>query len=116
MEIEEIKEIIENNPIALATLNENNPYVIAVAYVKIKNGKLIITDNYMKTTIENIKKNKNVSLVIWNKDWEGYQINGEGEYFNSGEYYEFVKDIEENKDEPCKGAIVVKINNIKKIA
>lgn len=116
MKIEDIKEIIENNPTAFATINENRPYVIAVAYVKVKDGKLIITDNYMKTTIENIKKNNNISLVVWNKKWEGYQVNGEAEYFNSGKYYDFVKSIKENKEEPCKGAIVIKINNIKKLA
>lgn len=116
MKIEKIKEIIEGNPLALATINENKPYVIAVAYVKVKDSKLIITDNYMKATIENIKKNNKVSLAVWNKDWEGYQISGEAEHFNSEEYYDFVKNIEKNKEEPCKGAVVVKINNIKKLA
>ena len=116
MKLEEIKKIIEENPLALATIKEGKPYVIAVAYVKIKNNKIVITDNYMKTTINNIKNNHTVSLAVWNKNWEGYQINGEAKYYDSGEYLEFVKSLEENKDESPKGAIVVKINEIKRLA
>lgn len=116
MEIEDIKEIIERNPLALATIKDGKPYVIAVAYVKVKDGKIIITNNYMKTTVENIKKDNNVSLAVWNKKWEGYQINGEAEYYDSGDYLDFVKSLKENKDESPKGAVVVKVNEIKKLA
>ena len=57
MEIKEIKEKIEKATIALATVNgEGKPYCIAVTYAKVKDGKLIITDNYMETTVGNIKK------------------------------------------------------------
>ena len=114
---EEIKKIIEENVLALATINkEGDPYVIAVAYVKIKDDKIVITNNYMKKTIDNLKNCPNISLVVWNKDWKGYQIKGKAEYFEEGEWLEFVKKIPENKDEPCKGALVVEINNIKKLA
>ena len=116
MEVEDIKEIIEKNPLALATIKEGKPYVIAVAYVKVKDGKIIITNNYMKTTVENIKNNKDISLAVWNKKWEGDQLNGEAEHYDSGKYLEFVKSLEENKNESPKGAIVVKINEIKKLA
>ncbi len=116
MEVEDIKKIIEENPLALATLKEGKPYIIAVAYVKVKNGNLILTNNYMKTTVENIKNNDNVGLVVWNKEWEGYQLNGKAEYFDSGEYLKFVISLEENKDESPKGAIIIKINEIKKLA
>ena len=122
MEInEDIKKLIEENPLALATItNEGKPYVIAVVFVKIKDNKIIITANYMKNTLENIKKNKNVSLVVWeNKKGskaEGYQINGTAGYFESGKWKDFVKSIPENKNEPCKGAVVVEIKQIKKLS
>ena len=115
MEKEVIK-IIEKNPVAIATCSkEGKPHVIAVAYVKVKDNKIVISDNYMRTTIENIKENPEISLASWNKKWEGYRINGKVEYFETGEYYDFVKSIEENKEEPCKGAVVVTINEIKKL-
>ncbi len=114
---EEIKKIIEENPVAFATLDsKGNPYVIAVAFVKVKNNQIIITNNYMGTTLENIKRNPNISLATWNKDWEGYQIKGKAEYYENGSWFDLIKSIPENKDEPCKGAIVIKVNNVKKLA
>ncbi|GBE19686.1 pyridoxamine 5'-phosphate oxidase [archaeon BMS3Abin17] len=117
MEInEEVKKMIEENPVALATIKDGNPYVITVAFVKVKDDKIVITNNYMTNTINNIKDNPNVSLAVWNKDWKGYQINGKAEYFEEGEWHDFVKAIEENKDEACRGAIVVEVNKIKRLA
>ncbi|HCX45376.1 TPA: hypothetical protein DGT35_02115 [Patescibacteria group bacterium] len=112
---EEIKKIIEENPLALATINKKGePDIIAVASVKLKDNKIIITDNYMKTTIENIEYNPNISLVGWNKKMEGYNIRGIAEYFIKGAWIDYVKSIPENKDEPCKGAIVIEIKQYKK--
>ena len=114
---EEIKKIIEENAVALASVdNEGNPYCIAVAYVKVKDDKIVITANYMNTTLENVKNNPNVCLTVWNKEWNGYQIKGRAEYFEQGEWLDFVKTIPKNKDEPCKGALVIEVNNIKKLA
>jgi len=112
---EGIKKIIEENPIALATKDkEGKPYVIVVAFVKIKDEKIIITDNYMNKTIENLENFPNVSLVVWNKNWEGYKIQGTAKYFSEGEFLDFVRSLEENKNEPAKGVIIIEINNIKK--
>jgi predicted pyridoxine 5'-phosphate oxidase superfamily flavin-nucleotide-binding protein len=111
----QLKNIIEKNPVALATINGKKPNVIAVAYVKIKNRKIIITDNFMKETNKNIKKNPNVSLAVWTKSWKGYKLGGEAKYYSSGKYLDFVKSLKENKGCPAKGAIVVSINKIKKL-
>jgi len=107
-------DIIENNPVALATSDKKGkPHVIAVACVKVKDDKIIITNNYMKTTIDNIKQNPKVSLVAWGRTLKGCKIDGIAEYFENGEWYNFVKAIKENENEPCKGAIVIKVNSIK---
>jgi len=116
MKINQIKNIIEKNPVALATVKTGKAYVIATAFAKIKDGKIVITDNYMKITTSNIKKNPNISLAVWNKKWEGYQINGKAEYFDKGKWQNFVKSLKENKGLPAKGAIVIKIKNIKRLA
>jgi uncharacterized protein len=82
---QEAQKIIEENPVVLATINsKGNPHVIAVALVKVKDDKIIITNNYMKSTIENIKNNPNVSLAVWNKDCKGYRIDGKAEYYEQG--------------------------------
>ena len=46
----------------------------------------------------------------------GYELKGTAKYFKKGKYYSLVKEIPENKEEPCKGAILITINKIKKLA
>ena len=115
--LEKIKKIVEENPIALATVNnKNNPHVVVVAYAKVKDNKIIITDNYMKNSIENIKINPNVSLAVWDSDWEGFRITGHAEYVQEGEYVDLIKNLKENKGMPCKGAIVILVDEVNKLA
>lgn len=113
----EIKNMIENNALGLATIDENgNPHNIAVGYVQvISKNQVVISDNYLVETIKNIKKNPNVALVVWNSDWKencvGYELKGKAEYFASGKWHELVKKI--HKGYPAKGAILITINKIK---
>jgi hypothetical protein len=119
---EELRTLIEENVLALATVDENaNPHCIAVAFVKaVSDNQILVTNNYMSETIKNIKRNPNVALVVWNKEWEescvGYELRGSAEYFTSGRWYEAVKKVPENEGEPCKGAILITISSIKKLA
>ncbi len=112
----EIIKVIEENPIALATSSKDGkPNIAVAAFVKVKDDKIIITSNYMKTTIDNIKQNPKISLVAWNKKWKGYKINGIAEYHDTGEWMEFIKAIPQNKKEPCNGAIIIKPKEIRQI-
>lgn len=113
----DIKKMIEENPLALATADKNwNPRVIVVADVKLINDKLLIGDNYMRKTKENVMQNKKVCLVVWDNskgsEAEGYQIEGIAEYYNHGKFLEIVKKIHGNA---AKGAVVVKIDKIIKL-
>lgn len=116
---EGMKKIIEENALGLATVDKNNkPHNIAVGFVRvISENELLISDNYFDETVNNIKNNANVSLVVWIQDWKencvGYELAGIAEYYPSGKYIEMIKKIPENKDAPCKGAILVKISKIK---
>jgi hypothetical protein len=110
---QEIKKVIENNPLSFATIKGNKPYVIGVAYCKvIDNDRILITDNYMRTTLENIKKNPNVALVVWDKNWNGYQFLGKCKYYKRGKWLQYVKKMKENKGLPAKGAILIKVSTI----
>lgn len=112
-----LKQLIENNPMSLATINnDNTPNVIGVAFVKIiSENQIVITDNYMSQTINNIQNNNNVCLAVWDKDWEGRKLIGTADYYTSGEWKTFVENIKENKGQAAKGAIVVTINKIIKL-
>ncbi|MCD6557826.1 MAG: pyridoxamine 5'-phosphate oxidase family protein [Candidatus Aenigmarchaeota archaeon] len=118
---EELKKLIEENVLSFASVDENgNPHCIAVAFVKVvSKNQILVTDNYMAETTKNIQQNPSVALTVWNKNWEencvGYELRGAAEYFASGKWYEIIKQIPENKNEPCKGAILVTINKIKKL-
>jgi len=118
----EMKELIEKNALALATIDsEGNPHCIAVGFPKVvSKNQILITDNYMAETRRNIQNNKNVALVVWCDNWKetcsGYELKGTTEYFKEGKWRDFVKNIPENKGEPCKGAILVTVNKIKKLA
>jgi predicted pyridoxine 5'-phosphate oxidase superfamily flavin-nucleotide-binding protein len=113
-----LKSLIEKNALAFATVDgKGNPNVIGVAFVKVvSKNQILISNNYMKQTIDNIKKNNNVCLAVWDKNWHGYKLIGKTKYFTSGKWKKFVEDMPENKGYPAKGAIVVTIKKIKKLA
>jgi len=113
----ESKKIIEENPVAFATVDSfGNPNVIGVAFVKaVSTNQIIITDNFMKQTKENILLNSNVCLASWNKDWDGYKLIGNAEYFTNGKWKSFVEKLPENKGLEAKGAILITITNITKL-
>jgi len=94
-------------------MRDGNPNAIGVAYVKVVAGmELIITDNYMNQTPKDIQNNKNVCLLVWDKEMKGYKLIGEAEYLSSGKWLDFVKELPENEGLPAKGAILVKIIKI----
>lgn len=118
---DELKELIENNAIALSTVDsKGNPHIIAVGFCKVVEGKIIITDNYMNETPKNIEKNNNIALAVWSRNWEekcrGFEIKGTAEYFTEGKWRDFVKGLPENKNYPAKAAIVVSVQKIKELA
>lgn len=109
----EIKDLIEKNPVALATVTNNKPNIIGVAFVKVvSDDEILITDNYMNQTIKDISGNKNVCLIVWNEDLKGYKLIGKAEHYTEGEWKNFVEKMEENKGLPAKGAIIVKVSKI----
>jgi predicted pyridoxine 5'-phosphate oxidase superfamily flavin-nucleotide-binding protein len=117
---EELKELTENNAVAFATVDENgNPHCIAVGDVKVDSEeRILIGDNYMSATVKNISRNSNVSLLVWNSNWQencvGYEMLGTAKYHQNDEFHKKIKEI--HKGCPAKGAIVVTIYKIKKLA
>jgi predicted pyridoxine 5'-phosphate oxidase superfamily flavin-nucleotide-binding protein len=116
----EIKKLIESNALALATVDSSgNPHCIAVGDVKVvSKNQILVGDNYMAETVRNIKANKNVSLVSWcrqlKKDCVGYELRGTAKYFKEGKWLKKVKVI--HKGFPAKGAILVTVSKIKRLA
>ena len=115
MEIENIKDKLEKATIAVATVDsENKPHAIAIMYAKVKDGKVVITNNYMSSTIKNLESNPYISLVFWEGE-KGWRIDGKVEYFDSGKWLDFVKGLPENEGEPANGALVIDVEGIKEL-
>lgn len=117
IKLKETKNLIEENPVSFATVDgESNPNVIGVAYVKVvSDNEIVITDNFMKQTRENIIANSNVCLAVWDKDWNGSKIIGTATYHKDGKWKEFVKKMPENEGMAAKAAILIKVNKIIKL-
>lgn len=100
--------------IVLITSNKNKePRGIFVELNKIEDNKIIITDNEMKITNQNIKENKNVFVLVFETDYSyGLKISGKSNYFSEGDYFEYVKNLEGNKNYSPKGAVVVEIERV----
>lgn len=115
-----IKRILSENATSLSTLNDDNSiHSIAVACIKaVDDTKLLITDNFMKVTKENIERNPNMTLLVWDGDWrdencKAYEIKGRAEYFKDGKWREIVKKDADNEGLSRKGAILLNIELIK---
>lgn len=115
-----LKKLIEANAVGFSTVDKSGkPHSIAVACVKVFGNKIIITNTHIKESIKNLKNNKNVALVVWNKEWEaacvGFELKGVAENHEAGKWFEFVKNMPENKGYDINSAIVVSIRKIKKL-
>ena len=115
MNINDIKDKLEKATISVATVTpENKPHSIAIMYAKVKNEKIVITNNHMSSTLKNLENNPYVSLVFWEGE-NGWRIKGKVDYFDSGKWLDFVKNMPENKDEPANGALVINIEEIREL-
>ncbi len=115
-----LKKFIESNAMGLATIGKNGkPHNIAVACVKVVDGKLIISNSHIKESIKNIESNSNVALVVWNKEWEeasvGFELVGKAKNYMEGKWLDFVCGLPDNEGYKIKSAIVVSITKIKKL-
>jgi predicted pyridoxine 5'-phosphate oxidase superfamily flavin-nucleotide-binding protein len=111
-----LKQILESNPLAFTTTNNvGRPHIIYVMYAKvIDTNKLLITDNYMEKTKKNIFENKNVALSVLAGN-TAFELIGTAEYLSGGKMVEKIKALPENKGFPCKGAIIVNVENVVKM-
>lgn len=115
-----LKKLIESNALGLATVGKNGkPHNIAVACVKVVEDEIVISNAHIKESIKNIEKNDNVSLVVWNKEWEkacvGFEIVGKAKNCTDGKWFDFVCGLPDNKGYKIFSAIVVKVTKIKSL-
>lgn len=115
-----LKKFIEANALGFATISKaGKPHNIAVACVKVVEDKIIISNAHIKESVKNLEYNGNVSLVIWNPEWEkscvGFELSGTAKNFTDGRWLEYVKKLPDNDGYDIKSAIVVSVKKIKRL-
>lgn len=110
---ESVIKVLKNNMWDLATCTNNEPNVVPVAFKDVTNeGKLIIGDVFLETTLNNLKGNDGkIAISVYDgQNLEGYQIKGIAEYVTEGEIVNTFKAMVEkifNGAVTAKGALVV---------
>ena len=113
-----IKSLLEKSICALATVDSNNkPNLIAVACCKVvSDNQVLITDNFMNKTRQNLLNNQNISLSFWDPvdgdNNQGFQLKGTAEVFTEGDWKNMVDNDPDNVGLAHKAAILVTITEI----
>ncbi|MDO5813236.1 MAG: pyridoxamine 5'-phosphate oxidase family protein [Bacillota bacterium] len=110
---ESVVKVLKNNMWDLATCTNNEPNVVPVAFKDVTNeGKLIIGDVFLETTLNNLKENEGkIAISVYDgQSLEGYQIKGIAEYVTEGKIVDTFKAMVEkmfNGAATAKGALIV---------
>lgn len=110
---ENVVEILKNNLWDLATCADGEPNVVPVAFKDVTpDGKLLVGDVFLKTTLDNLYNNGGrIAVSVYDaKTLAGYQIKGHAEYLLSGEIVDTFKKAVEgmfNGAATAKGALVI---------
>lgn len=97
----------------LATCANGEPNVVPVAFKDVtEDGKLVVGDVFLETTLKNIQSNEGkIAISVYDaQTLEGYQIKGVAEYITEGTVVENFKAIVEktfNGDATAKGALII---------
>ena len=99
----------------LATADRDGmPNAVPIRWTKIlANDTLMLVDNYMRKSVENIAVNPKVAISVW-KDLTGYQFKGTASIETSGVNFENGKKmvLEGNPKLNPKGVIILRVDSI----
>ncbi len=80
--------VLKNGMWDLATCSNGNPNVVPVAFKDVTDdGKLVVGDVFLETTLKNIEENDGeIAISAYDaQSLEGYQIKGFAQYVREGE-------------------------------
>lgn len=115
---ENVKKLLKESMWDLATCADNEPNVVPVAFKDVtEDGKLVIGDVFLETTLNNIRANNGkIAVSIYDaRTLEGYQIRGTAEYITEGPVVDNFKAIVEkvfNGAATAKGALVITVDKV----
>ncbi len=110
---ESVTNVLKNSMWDLATCADGEPNVVPVAFKDVtEDGKLVVGDVFLETTLDNLKKNGGrIAVSAYDaQKLEGYQIKGVAEYVTEGELVDTFKAMVEkmfNGAATAKGALII---------
>lgn len=114
----EVRNVIERQgvfPIATAS-KDGLPNVVPMTFVKVFDDEnLLIVDNFMNKTKQNIKSNPYISICVWDLENKlSYQIKGKVTIHDSGPVFEQARTWVKEKMPALqpKAAVLLKVTNI----
>ena len=110
---ESVVKLLKEGMWDLATCADGEPNVVPVAFKDVtEDGKLVVGDVFLETTLNNIKANDGkIAISVYDaQNLEGYQIKGTAQYVTEGEIVDTVKAMVEemfNGAATAKGALII---------
>ena len=110
---EKVVALLKSGMWDLATCANDEPNVVPVAFKDVtEDGKLVVGDVFLETTLANIKANDGkIAISVYDAgNLEGYQIKGTAEYVTDGEIVASFKAMVEkmfNGAATAKGALII---------
>lgn len=110
---EKVISLLKKSMWDLATCAENEPNVVPVAFKDVTaEGKLVVGDVFLETTLKNLKANGGkIAVSVYDaQSLEGYQVKGTAEYVTEGDVVNTFKTMVEqmfNGAATAKGALII---------
>lgn len=110
---ESVVTVLKNQMWDLATCANGEPNVVPVAFKDVtEDGKLVVGDVFLDTTLKNIKAdNGRIAISVYDaQKLEGYQIKGTAEYVTEGKIVDTFKAMVEEMfhgGATAKGALII---------
>ena len=110
---ESVINLLKNSMWDIATCTNGEPNVVPVAFKDVTDdGKLVVGDVFLKTTLDNIKANDGkIAISAYDaQSLEGYQIKGTAEYVMEGTIVDTFKAMVEkmfNGAATAEGALII---------
>ena len=116
--IKKFATLIEGKPCHIATVSyENKPNIAVASDIHILDEKhILIYQNEMMHTPDNIITNKYVMLTSFNDKWVGLRLSGIAFYYTEGKHMELCNKLFNNETATPKGVIIVEITKVETIA
>ena len=81
--------IEKDNVVFLSTCSDDVPNVVPIGFARpLDDENILLVDNFMKKTHENLEKNPKAAIVVRDASKCPYQFKGSVEIFESGKYFD----------------------------